>query len=97
MGAERSSTLGAFAELWCMPAVGCLAGAKAHFGCFAFRDSHRMVVWLVCQVLPKWRDTSSYQIAKMKRYRSQESGQGRSFLHPGRIGDARAEGDEYPP
>lgn len=45
VGVERSATLGAFAEFRRMPAVGSLAGAKAHLGCFAFRDSHRTVVF----------------------------------------------------
>ena len=33
--------LGAGAEFAGMPAVGCLAGAQAHFGYFAFRDGHK--------------------------------------------------------
>lgn len=37
---HAASALGTFIQLWRLPAVRGLARAKAHLGCFAFRNSH---------------------------------------------------------
>ena len=41
MRRQFGPTLGTGTEFTGMPAVGCLAGAQAHFGDFAFRDGHK--------------------------------------------------------
>lgn len=97
MSRDGCAALGALGELRGLPAVCRLACAKAHFRCFAFRNSHNFTLFLILACPAHPMPARNFRPAARGQSGSHRDARGIAFHRRCRTWDAKAGQGAYPP